>query len=367
MAQKVATAKNTMSVVGVVQPAHAPLTWCQRARKSLNDAIQALFNRCFPLQVDTYALFPNYRRTIDAFRAAPTFAEAKAILLRRPVEVALPPGTIVQVWTQLWKQSRPNWVLHVLSWLRGESNIDYDPIVQRNIPYHSCDIGPTQLIRMGTATRTRGIESTEITPEFRTYIEGLGEGERHLYINLQKRHSLLGRDKIRSRMIESFEGPKLKVIGLAKNSDFWRQKVRGSITVVDFHAKFCAELLGETHYNLEDERIERVFDAVSQRYFARAQTLNEQERGDFIELAHAHYIIDILQQEQPTTANISCKDAIDRAAATTALVLAILGRSEEEIKTALFTPALLVRSRPPNKERFSRFQTAYARVVASRR
>lgn len=272
--------------------------------------------------------------------------------------------------------------------LRGTLNISFDPNMQTNVPYVLADVAVGQnnscrLLRMGTPTIEGFVGEATVVPEFSAFLDGLEtEGKQHLYISLQSpipkaMGSEIGRHKALVAEAETKHSNTLLMCSLAQDSDFYKHPMgKDDVPSVDFRAELLRRMTQEPEVGgfyfspaLRDKlpnlnhQMERLFDAVLENVFFGSAQLSLKDRQDFIEVFYAFLSLYLVNATGVATANITCKDAIDRASKGNTLLLqlaAVVSGKEKDleiqrvIQTTCHAPAFLVKKRPIVRKRMQR-------------
>lgn len=226
------------------------------------------------------------------------------------------------------KESR---FITMLRRMGSESNLPglpvFDPVFQGNIPfalgYFSFkEKKPIQLIRMSTPT-----QGESVTPEFIAFVKSLKKANRsHLYISLQKRSGKEGeRNRALYELSQKFPGT-FKLVILDKDSEFYMQKNKEPENAIEFMKQFRALMVdgfgkfseGRPFYfppelqTVNAELLKSLLLFVHQ-LFGKKPELSQSERKTFITVYYAFLEIVLMKELNVQSANISCKDAIDRA------------------------------------------------------
>lgn len=241
--------------------------------------------------------------------------------------------------------------------LAGHFNINFDPHLNGNIPYlfgtlrvNGRDI---KLLRTGSPTMEGFVEKAKIIPEFKVYLESLLiQGKNHLYISLQNDKSKwmgTGDETARNRVIKELqkEYKNFFAVVLAQDSRFYKQadfevdKDGNEIPQqsTQFLNKFYDEMFGyntgfyfpqawkddpafKKNIRILLRFVHTVIFNDSNKY--QTKPLSRQERLDFIEIFYAYLSVFLMHYSNADNANISCKDAIDRAGKLNSLLLQLL-------------------------------------------
>lgn len=282
----------------------------------------------------------------------------------------------------------------------GQFNFNYDPQIQENTPYKLFDYEINSkkipILRMGTQTIENYLapltSQASINPEFISFLEYLKANEKkHLYINLQNKNPCwIGNNEApRCRALEELakEYPdNLIFIGLAKNSVFYHQEdsykdqnkaflFKEQFLQQFFHPDGGFAFINTIHLTHTDETLSSIIEEVHHIHFHAKPFLSREERLNFIELTYLYIEKRALELFMPDSANLSCKDGIDRAGGATALLYFdyfFKGKQElssdqlQDLEAILFAPALLVKKRAITKNRFLRFISAANHLTRNR-
>lgn len=280
--------------------------------------------------------------------------------------------------------------------LQGFLNVNFDPHLKGNIPYFLATLNRVNLLRMGSITR-QGLNSIEIIPEFIGYLESLlRDNKNHLYISLQNDiPKTFGKETIRNEAIKNLQS-KYKnffVAILAQDSDFYKQvgeHDKATQTSDEFLDLFEAEMFGENtgfYFPVEwkenpifKNNVTSLLKSVHTILFNegeeyQSKKLSREKRLDFIEIFYAYLSVYLMHWSEASNCNISCKDAIDRAAKLNSLILQlflILNAKDNDKRYQrihqVFThmPAMWVRGRSILDHRRDRLITAFERMCDKR-
>ncbi|MGK5594381.1 MAG: hypothetical protein ACSNEK_03370 [Parachlamydiaceae bacterium] len=254
-----------------------------------------------------------------------------------------------------------------------------------NLPSYLFSLSDTHVIRTPNCAkdipfiRSLFLKAQDgVQEEFLGYITSL-KHQRHVYVNLMKRH---GKEGSKSAQLERFERtqPSLILVTLDKDSDFYWQNAEYSEknNAAEFKENFLTNLfVDHGHYywssKLDQSKWkkawEEIISGIHHRYFEQKSTLDKRERQDFIELCYlefAHYLID---QFQPLSINLSCKQSMDRGPSLTALLFGEelikqkqLENNYKKLLTMLFAPPILVHNRHSHTSRIDRFVSTFKRI-----
>lgn len=286
-------------------------------------------------------------------------------------------------------------VKDLITGARGHWNVRYDPFAMGN-PAHALyslqvvgregeKTRDVRALAFGSPTR-RG----KITPEFKGFLRAYkAQKKKHLYISNQslvpRRSRMIGGDeRKRSWAILNLdkEFPETYfVCALAKNSPFYYQ--RGQFKRVDDAELFKRELIHQAFHvasntsgihfpksmrnkldleNFSKEAIETIHEIM----FQGKERLTREERKRFIEMYYVVITEKLIVGLGVDSFNITCKEAIDRAAEANVELYAqtALGAGKEKltdddrkrIEVLTFSRALMVRKRAIIKSRLDRLR-----------
>lgn len=285
----------------------------------------------------------------------------------------------------------------VLDLIREEQEEDamvpFDPIGQENFPSRIYEMGrkgkKIDVIRLPSPTRQALINKTEIIDEFRGFLRSLAQekqSRKHLIINLQDRTSW--KEYGRSRALETLQlnaefSHQLFVLTLPKSTDFYYQNNeylnlnQASEFLQAFQAQLstpeeCGFFLPPQFKLPEFIRFgEMALPAIHKFFFHGKNTLTRRNREDFIEIFYQFFILKCIDILEPSSLSFTCKDAIDTGAAQQAafygfvkLLTSDFSKREEQdfLRWLLYTPALFIRERAIDPERFNRTISALERI-----
>lgn len=283
-----------------------------------------------------------------------------------------------------------------LDLVRAEESesVPFDPMIQGNIPMQLYSLQAKgkqiQFLRLACPTRQSVINKAEILDEMRGFLRFYNSGtarQKHLLINLQDRTSW--KEFIRCKVVEEMQknaefNPSLVVVTLAKNTDFYFQA--NEYENIDRATEFFQILVKQfeetegtgfyfpSFFKTADRvsLINELIPIIHRHFFSAKQTLTRHEREDFIEIVYQFLVLKLIDLTNPTSVSFTCKDAVDTGSAASALFYALIhllrGDGFEEKKNIdyfrwlLYAPALFVRERPLDPERFNRVVTVLERV-----
>ena len=283
--------------------------------------------------------------------------------------------------------------------LQGTINVNFDPNTQSNVPYvladvDMCDEAGTsvrrRMLRMGTPTREGAVYSAEVIPEFRAYLqEAQKKGEGHLYVSLQShRPKDLGKpgdETKRTEAIKALQGEfreTFTFVVFAQDTEFYEHPLgEGEKSYEEFRKKFKLEMLGdpnETGFYFPESwkteagfktLLDEVIAQVHQLVFKGRKSLTLEERQDFLEITYAMLIPRLAAKAGAERLNVTCKDAIDRAAKLNCLTLKLAqimqGKgadraSRKKLQKVTYAPAIFTKKQAIIGSRRRRMLSALA-------
>lgn len=282
----------------------------------------------------------------------------------------------------------------ILDLIREEQEEDvivpFDPLGQENLPSQVYEIQrkgkKISCLRFPCPTRQSLINKVEISDEFRGFLRGYAHAKRkHFIVNLQDRTSW--KEYARSRALETLQmnaefSQQLFVITLPKNTDFYYQinEYLNLNKADDFLKAFQSQLATpeECGYffpsQLKQSELHRFIDtalpAIHELFFHNKNSLTRRNREDFIEIFYQFLILKCIDMLDPNSVSFTCKDTIDTGAAQGGafygflkLLTSDFSAKEEQdfLRWLLYTPALFIRERSIDPERFNRAISALER------
>lgn len=285
----------------------------------------------------------------------------------------------------------------ILDLIREEQEEDaiipFDPIGQENLPSRLFQLYRKEkkidILRIPSPTRQGLINKVEVVDEFRGFLRSLAletTPKKHMIVNLQDRTSWL--EYSRSRALETLQlnaefSHQLIVLTLPKQTDFYYQnnEYLNLNKAEDFIKAFQEQLATpeECGYFLPPQlkliELTRFGDlalpAIHEYFFHGKNTLTRRNREDFIEIFYQFLILKCVDLLEPSSLSFTCKDAIDTGAAEQATFYGFIQlltgdfseKSEQDfLRWLLYTPALFIRERPIDPERFNRAISALERI-----
>jgi hypothetical protein len=290
--------------------------------------------------------------------------------------------------------------------LKGYTNINFDPALYCNVPYSLGDMPlrcggedrMVRLLRMGVPTIQKldswqemfnewSFIDTGIDPIWQEYIAQMGsDNKTHLYVSFQNDIPRLsiGDESSRNAALKKIADrhAHFKFVVLAQDSPFYLQQGPfgdAEMSRGRFYELFMAQLLGpseETGFYFPSEwKADQEFAGVLNQMhvglmdvlFADKGSLTRQERMDYIEIFEACLFLHLIVKTGASSANGTCKDAIDRAMKTLSIVLSISSIGQEDPanqellriqKTYAHAPAFMVKKQALIESRRDRMLSA---------
>jgi hypothetical protein len=276
---------------------------------------------------------------------------------------------------------------------KAHANVDFDPAKMTNIPYVHFDLPITEsangqprnvrFIRMGSPTIDPNPTEAIVSPEFKAFLmKKKLMGENHFYVSLQMpwEHEA-NRTKALIELQKEFSN--FKIVVLTQDSDFYKQQKEFAIEnepFEKFKGTFMDQMfnqpLDDSGYYIPDEwkkdetfkvEVESIMDDARYLLFPDKENLSIQDKKDLIEISYALLTLYMLRKSNANTANITCKDAIDRAAKNSVLltkvVLGMAGQAKNKQYDSMFEtfthgPSFLVRKNIMEPKRAARLKGA---------
>ena len=273
----------------------------------------------------------------------------------------------------------------------------FDPINQGNPPYYlftfSSGAFDASCLKIPCPTFHTHINKAEVINEFKgflRYFETKKEIEKHLHFNLQDRTSW--EEHARCQALEKLQNKaefskQFVLVTLPKKSDFYFQaesylKVNSAKDFIKLleeqvkSGKECGFFFSKDIPQKElHAYVKNIIPIIHTHFFKKKAKLERKERLDFIEIFYLFLELKILEMIEPDTFTFSCKDGVDVGATTSAAFFALikfLGKEEkwtikeqDQLLWILCGPALTVRERLVDFERFSRAASALSILNAT--
>jgi hypothetical protein len=267
-----------------------------------------------------------------------------------------------------------------------EEDLFFDPYLEQARPfilyhlhYKQEDIG---CMRFPCPTKQNMIDKADILEEYKAALRHLADRqhqEKVLLINLQDRTSW--QEYARCKVLEDFRmhaefKQYMYYLNFPKNSPFYLQS---DIYIVNNHAgDFKALILEQvlsgpscgfcfpSHMHIETMKpfLSKAIDLVHEYFFASKELLSRKNRLDFIEIFYHFFLLKIIDEISPRWISFVCKDGVDVSSMQTGSFYAFIKMltkddpwTEEDkdyLRILFFTPAILIRERVVDIQRFSR-------------
>lgn len=275
----------------------------------------------------------------------------------------------------------------VLEVLQDGGRFSFDPLWQQNMPNPlytlKIDGDKVQCVHIPTPTSQEFINKAGVIEEFKGFLRAYAkeEGRRFLLFNFQDRTSW--RDHERCTVLEELQKGEqfektLTVVSLPKETDFYNQLApynRDNHTEVflshfkeHLHDPQAGFYIPEPLLKkLDKSFVEEVLEGIHRVFFSQKNVLSREQRMDFIEIFYVLLELKILEQTHPAAFSCTCKDGVDVGACASAELFAFMKliqphkitvEDRQQINLLLHTPALLVRERVLQPERFHRVLSA---------
>ena len=270
------------------------------------------------------------------------------------------------------------------------------PINQGNPPYYlytfSSSAFDASCLKMPCPTFHTHINKAEVIDEFKGFLrhfEGKKELKKHLHFNLQDRTSW--EEHARCEALEKLQNKaefseQLVLVTLPKKNDFYFQaeeylKVDRSeefLKLLEEQIKSGEECGFFFSKQIDEKKLlaymKKIIPIIHTHFFKKKVKLHRKDRLDFIEIFYLLLELKILEMVQPDTFTFSCKDGVDIGATSSAAffsLIKLLGKNEkwnlreqEHLLWILCGPALTVRERLVDYQRFSRMASALSILSA---
>lgn len=284
-------------------------------------------------------------------------------------------------------------IIKVLDLLQDAGHIEFDTLMQGNIPTHWFDITfkdkKIAHERIPCPTRQEFIQKAYVTDEFKEFLRSYREQEkRHLVFNLQDRTTW--REHFRSTVLEDLQDhpdfkKELDVVTLAIDTEFYHQ-------VAPYHLVNHADIfIEQLKDHVRDEsagyyfpqkikkklfsEVDGIIESIHRVFFNNRNVLLREARMDFIQIFYMCLQLKILEICSPDSFSSSCKDGVDIAPANTAQLFAFLKLVNQEVLSEedhrymnwiLYSSPVLIRERVLVPDRFNRMVSALKVIEAKR-
>ncbi|MDP1607693.1 MAG: hypothetical protein Q8L98_00055 [Chlamydiales bacterium] len=270
-----------------------------------------------------------------------------------------------------------------------DQQIPFDPILQNNFPMHLFHVRyraiEVNMLRLPCPITQTIINKADVAEEFKGYLRSLMKGspqKQHLIINFQDRTSW--KEYARCRALEQLQNnaefrKNIHVVTLPKATDFYYQNFEyfNMDKSEEFLASFAAQFETPEECGfffpplLKSEQIilfvKQAMPLIHKEFFDSQKMLTRKQREDFIEIFYQFFYLKIVDWLEPDFMSFTCKDALDTSAAAQGTFFAFVQLfnqsfdQREEIdffRWLVYAPALFIRERPIDAERFNRSLSA---------
>ncbi len=271
-------------------------------------------------------------------------------------------------------------LVKVLEIIKQGGYYTFDPFAQYNIPdqlfslYHQEN--KITNLRIPSPTIQEYIHKAGIVEEFKGFLRGYQydvRKKKHLLVNLQDRTSW--KEHFRSIALEELQNndefsKTLTVVTLAKDTEFYEQlppydlDSHADVFISHFQEQLHDENCGfyfpdSIKKEIFPKFVNGVIAAIHRVFFNGKNVLSVSNRRDFIEIFYLFLELKLIDIVQPDSFSLTCKDGVDVGQAASVLLYLFIGalNGGDDIKKAngmIYLPALLVRERVMQQERFNR-------------
>lgn len=288
-------------------------------------------------------------------------------------------------------------IFKILDLIREESEEDqvipFDPILQENLPSRVFEVETKgkkiEILRLPSPTKQALIHKADIIDEFKAFLRSFSSEKlkrKMFLINFQDRNSW--KECARSKALENLQksaefNQELIVLTLPKDTDFYHQTNEYlNMNQTDAFIQAFAKELSSPEENgyffpkqLTKSELARFVDmalpAIHELFFNKKNTLTRRNREDFIEIFYQFLILKCIDMLDPHLVAFTCKDAIDTSPAALGLFYGFIKlftsdfsdkQDPDFLRWLFYTPALFIRERAPNVERFTRSVSVLERL-----
>ncbi|MCE5317189.1 MAG: hypothetical protein LLG04_07490 [Parachlamydia sp.] len=298
---------------------------------------------------------------------------------------------------KLFKHHTAGPLYKMLEVLQNSGVQSFDPISQRDLPCRLYALGMTENkvvnILLPSPTHQEIIHKASVIDEFKGFLRGCLKNQffrRHLLINLQDRTSW--REHARCSVLEElqhqeeFDGA-LTVVTLAKDTEFYHQLApyshenRADIFIQNFKDMLQDVNAGfyfpnEIANKIFPHFMEGVIDAIHRVFFSGRNVLSKEHRLDFIEIFYLFLQLKLIEIVKPDSFSLTCKDGVDIGPAASVQLYAFMqmigsdksteAAERDQMNLILHAPALMLRNRLIQPERFNRMVSAIRCLESTR-
>lgn len=272
----------------------------------------------------------------------------------------------------------------------------FDPIVQHNLP---CRLFALRMeerkiinLLLPSPTHQEMIQKASVIEEFKGFLRAYLKNHanpKHLMINLQDRTSW--REHARCAVLEElqhadeFDGA-LTVVTLAKDTEFYHQLApysqenRADIFMQNFKDMLQDTNAGfyfpnEVSNQLFPQFMDGVMETIHRIFFSGRNVLSKEHRLDFIEIFYLFLQLKLIEIIKPDSFSLTCKDGVDIGPAASIQLCAFMSLvssdkithdKRDQLNLMLHAPALMIRNRLIQPERFNRMISAIRCMESTR-
>lgn len=263
----------------------------------------------------------------------------------------------------------------------GHADLDErDAHLTGDLPFKLFTFQDTQFIRTSIVINTNAKQEDALDillnpyPEFKQFLRHyVTQGKRHLYVNLTQMDP---KEIQYSHSIQQIENdPEIRdalmVVRLDRNSAFYHQLNMPELLPADLfmqqflqtlHNPFCYNWSNHLDMEQWDLSLQRMVSEIYDEYFENKDMLTIMERLQFIDLMNLKIVLELLDHFRPASANISCKDSVDRGPSLYSSLYLYGMRDKDQLSfeerrmaaTLLFAPALIAKNRMIHTNRLER-------------
>jgi hypothetical protein len=284
-------------------------------------------------------------------------------------------------------------VFKAIDLIREKEIPAYDPILQGNLPQKDCEIswvGMTSfdLVRMPAPVVQRSIHSAHIDEEFTVFLKSLERKEHSKKILWVSLHSTLHwQNEARALALQELSkkgefGAHFNLMTVPVDTDFAFQRGRylsNSEFITFRQVIFDIAEEGEVIYlvppqakpEIVGQWLERCVDFIHNHFFHGAETLEVEERIQFLTILNLLIELKTIEVVKPDLVVLGSKDGLDETAFYQAFMVAFIaiGHKREWKKDELenffkmlYGPTLMIRERAPLVENFQVIEGVFKRL-----
>lgn len=287
--------------------------------------------------------------------------------------------------TKLFKNSPLRHVAKILEEIREGDINGFDPFHQKALPSRWYDITVGEItfanLHLPSPTCQEFIHKASVIDEFKAFLRACKSstsGKNVLIINLQDRTSW--KEHYRCRALEELSKHEefrdnLHVVTLARDTEFYNQlEPYSRINHADVFLKQLYDQVVEVDNGFffkEDAFLklfpnfaEALIQGIHKVFFSEKNILLQDHRKDFIEIFYLFMQLKLIDMYHPDFFSLTCKDGVDNSACANAELFVFLkllrgdtftSQDRKLLYKMLYAPAMTLRERLIQPERFSRF------------